>query len=285
MRIAIGAMVAAVSVTALAQAPPAGGARAEFEVASVKPTASDRGPRGISFSPSGRFAWNSMTLAQLMQSAYGELQTRQIVGGPAWIDSARFDIAATSPEALLDLGPGGEPRGLFARLRTLLEDRFALKTHVENRELSVYALEPAAVPLTIGRNLRRVDVDCETVVRDMAAGRAVATAGGQAPPCSNRSSLGQISGRAIPMSRLAEILSGPAGRPVIDRTGLTGNFDVEMKWAPELPPGTINGAPAPPSDGPSIFTAVREQLGLRLQATRAPVPVLVVDSAERPTPD
>ena len=283
MRIATVILAGAFSALTSAQAPQP---RLEFEVASVKPNTTDRGPRGISFSPAGRFAWNAMTLKQLMQSAYTELEFKQIVGGPSWIDSARFDIAATSSDALREIGADGLPRGLFARLRTLVEDRFALRTHVETRTLPVYALQPASTPFAQGPDLHKTSVDCETVIRDAAAGRGVATPGQPAPPCSMRTSIGRLTGHSITMQQVASVLSGPALRPVLDRTGLAGVYDVELKWGEEFPPGTLlNGAPPPPPDGPSLFTAVREQLGLKLEATRADVPVLVIDSASLPTPN
>jgi uncharacterized protein (TIGR03435 family) len=261
--------------------------RPQFEVVSVKPnTSTGDGPRGISFSPSGRFAWNWMTVKQLMSSAYAELEFKQIVGGPSWTDTDRFDIVATSPDALKEMNPDGAPRGLFRRLRTLLEDRFQLKTHIENREIALFALEPASTPMRVGRALRRTDIDCELVMREMAAGRRPEVPHGQTPPCALAVRPGQLNGHAISMGQLISAISGPAGRPVVDRTGLAGTFDVELKWAAELPPGAqLNGAPAPPSDGPSLFTALREQLGLKLEATRASVPVLVIDSAQRPSPD
>ena len=90
------------------------------------------------------------------------------------------------------------------------------------------------------------------------------------------------------MAQLASLLSPLVSRPVIDRSTLAGTFDVDLKFAPEYPPGALlNGAPPPPPppDLPSIYTAIREQLGLRLEATRAEVPVLVIDDAQRPTPD
>jgi uncharacterized protein (TIGR03435 family) len=172
----------------------------QFDVASVKRTTSERGPRGISFSPSGRFAWNQMTLKQLMASAYAALGATQIVGGPDWLDSTRFDVVATSPDALKDIGPDGSPRGLFIRLRALLEDRFALTTHVENRVIPVYALEPAAAPFVAGPKLRPVDVDCDAVVREAAAGRRAPVPDGQLPLCSLRVSIGHLIGRAATMT-------------------------------------------------------------------------------------
>jgi uncharacterized protein (TIGR03435 family) len=272
----------------LAQSSTARPDRPEFEVASIKLHRTDEGPRGISFSPSGRFAWSRMTLKQLMGSAYAELPHAQIVGGPGWTDSDRFDIVATSAEALQDMGPDGSPRGLFRRLRTLLEDRFRLKTHVESRDLPIYALQTvSSTPTAVGSHLRKTDIDCEAVLRDAAAGRRPNTPEGQQPPCSMRlGGPGQLMGHAITMDQVGGVLSGRAGRPVVNRTGLAGNFDVDLKWAAEFPSDApLNGAPAPANDGPSIFTAVREQLGLKLEATRARMPVLVIDAAQLPTPD
>jgi uncharacterized protein (TIGR03435 family) len=262
-------------------------ARPAFEVASVKPHSGNEGPRGISFSPSGRFAWNRMTVRQLLQSAYGELGPKEVDGGPGWLSTDAFDIAATSPEALAEMAPDGTPVGLFRRLRTLLEDRFALKAHIESRSRPVYALEPAATPVALGAGLTRVQIDCAAVTREAAAGRREALPYGQQPPCSLSPAPGRVRGRAVSMAQLVGVLEAPAGRPVIDRTGLTGSFDLDLRWAFEFPPGAlINGQPAPAAtDGPSIFTAVREQLGLKLEASRADVPVLVIDSVSRPTPD
>lgn len=283
----LGATLTLSLIGARAFAQPAPSPRVEFDVASVKPSADDeRTPRGISFSPSGRFAWNRMTLKQLVQLAYGDVEFKDVAGGPDWVDRDRFDIAATSPDALRDLAPDGAPRGVFVRLRTLLEDRFEVKTHVEPRERSVFSLEGAARPLVMGQSLRKADADCEAIVREMAAGRRPTVPEGQMPPCAMRLSPGQLTGHAITMAQVAKALSTPAERPVVDRTGLGGVFDVALKWAPEFPPGTLlNGAPPPPHDGPSLFTAIREQLGLKLEPARLAVPVLVIDQAHRPTRD
>lgn len=259
---------------------------AAFDVASVKPHEGSRGASGISFSPSGRFGWTGMTLKQLLPLAYAELESKQIVGGPQWIDSDRFDIVATSPDALQELGPGGEPRGVFRRLRTLLEERFQLKTHVESQVLSVYELVGATSPLA-GRQLHAVDVNCQQVVRAMAGAPPPASPQpGQFPQCALRVSLSNVIGRAITMRQLASALSSAAGRPIIDRTGQAGVFDVDLDWTPEFPPGALlNGASPPPRDGPSVFTALREQLGLRLESARTAVRVLVIDSVQPPTPN
>lgn len=272
-------------VAAGAQAQPP--TRVEFDVTSVKRTLSDEGPRGISFSPSGRFAWNKMTLKQLIPSAYGDLEFKEVVGGPRWVEVDRFDIAATSPDALKDIAPDGAPRGLFIRLRALLEDRFQLKAHVENRPLPVYALQPATASSPSAPGLTRIDVDCAAAIRE-AAGRPQSAPEEQLPLCGMRSLPGRIRGHAITLAQLVNLLSPLVSRPVIDQTSLAGTYDVDLKFAPEYPPGTLlNGAPPPPPppDLPSIYTAIREQLGLKLEATRAEVPVLVIDSVAPPTPD
>ncbi len=289
LAIAIPVLLWNVAVTRAAQSATAQSAstRVEFDVASVKPHPGDPGDaRGISFSPSGRFAWSWVTLKQLMPSAYAELQFKQIAGGPAWVDTDRFDIVATSPDALKELNPDGTPRGLFRRLRALLEDRFQLRVHVENREIPVYALEPASTPISLGPALKKSGIDCEATIREMAGGRAAPVPYGQVPPCSIALRPDSVTGNAATMAQLIDVITGAAGRPIVDRTGLAGGFDIALKWAAELPPGTlINGAPPPPSDGPSLFTALREQLGLKLEATRASVPVLVIDSVSQPSPN
>ena len=281
------------AVSMLAAVPPYGWAQApqdqrvQLDVASVKRSSTDLGPRGISFSPSGRFAWTRMTLKQLMQSAFGGVDFKVIVGGPRWVESERFDIVATSPDALRDIAPNGAPRGLFLRLRALLEDRFQLKTYVENRSVAVFVLQPARSPMVFGPSLHAMAIDCEAVIKEMAGGKSTPAPAGTMPLCSMRQSVGELSGHAITMGQVADALSAVAGRPVLDHTGLEGNFDVELKWAPDAPAAGIllNGAPAPPFEGPSIFTAVREQLGVKLEPGRADVPVLVIDDVQMPGPD
>jgi len=275
---------AAINVVARSARPQTSvSARVEFDVASIKPTRSDEGPRGISFSPSGRFAWSKMTLKQLIRSAYADLDFKQVAGGPDWMDTARYDIAATSSDALRDITPDGSPRGLFARLRTLLEDRFGLKTHIERRQIAVYALQPAT-DRVVDAKLHETDTDCGAAVRQMAIGRSPDPGSGQLPLCALQVTPGRLRGRSITVMQVAGALSTFIDRPVIDRTGLAGNYDVDLAWTPDSQ-GAANGFASTATDAPSIFTAVREQLGLTLEPTRAEVPVLVVDDAHPPTPD
>ena len=247
-----------------------------FEVASVKlnnsgTTRSLGGPKRGHFIQSG-------TLRQLIQAAYrrGGFETRQVSGGPKWVDSDRFDVDATVDGSLsvaaLYLPDGKGSAGLaYLMLRTLLADRFKLVVHTETQQLPIYALTVVRRDGTLGAQLHKSNVDCDAVLAEMArTGRPVPPAApGQMPPCSTQTRPGHIAANAIPMSQLAEILSGFAERETHDQTNLRGNFDVTLDWSDDL----------------SIFTAIQEQLGLRLEPSRGPVDVLVIDHVEKPTPD
>jgi uncharacterized protein (TIGR03435 family) len=156
-------------------------------------------------------------------------------------------------------------------LRSLLADRFALVIHTETQELPIYALRVVNRDGTLGAQLRQSDVDCDAVLAEMArTGRpAPPKAPGQMPPCSTQTSSGHLVANAIPMSQLAEMLSTFAGRETHEQTNLRGNFDLRLDWTDDL----------------SIFTAIQEQLGLKLEPTKGPVDVLVIDHVEKPTPD
>ena len=247
-----------------------------FEVASVKlnnsgTTRSLGGPKRGHFIQSG-------TLRQLIQAAYrrGGFEIRQVSGGPKWMDSNHFDIDATVDGALsvsaLYLPDGKGSAGLaYLMLRTLLADRFKLVVHAETQQLPIYALAVAKRDGTLGAQLRRSDVDCDAVLAEMARTARPATprARGQMPPCTTQTSSGHLAANAIPMSQLAEMLSRFAERETHDQTNLRGNFDITLDWTDDL----------------SIFTAIQEQLGLKLEPSRGPVDVIVVDHAEPPTPD
>ena len=247
-----------------------------FEVASVKlnnsgTTRSLGGPKRGHFIHSG-------TLRQLIQVAYrrGGFEIRQVSGGPKWMDSDHFDIDATVDGALsvaaLYLPDGKGSAGLaYLMLRTLLADRFKLVVHTERQQLPIYAMTVAKRDGTLGAQLRQSDVECNTVLAEIArTGRpASPRESGQMPPCTTQTSSGHLAANAIPMSQLAEMLSGVAGRETHDQTNLRGNFDITLDWDDDL----------------SIFTAIQEQLGLKFESSRGPVDVIVVDHAEPPTPD
>lgn len=247
-----------------------------FEVASVRPNT------GAS-SQSARFGNGSMTftnypLRMLISSAYG-LRLERVVGGPSWMDSERFDVIARAPA-------GAPDDQLSLMLRTLLADRFTLVARREMRDQPIYALVVARPDRRLGPNLK-LSSKCRK-------GGVFGGPGATIPPpqagelmlCGMRSMFTDatgsiIQGGAVSLANLAGALGGSAGRIVVDRTGLTGTYDLDLRFARM----GLQAAPAPDSNLPTLFAAIQEQLGLKLESTTGPVEFLVVDGAERPTPD
>lgn len=283
----------------------AGAQSAGFEVASVKP--SDPNPTGpLGGTPFvlpalGRLTAQNVTLRMLVMAAY-QKQPFEIVGGPEWQNADKYDINAKSAEA----SPTTDQ--LFGMLQTLLADRFKLKLHNETREVPIYALVLARSDRKLGAKLKPSTDNCpDFKVQQQQQLEALAKGGlqglaasamkpGETRPCafgSYPAGPGLIgvkaSGQAL--STLALVLTQLAGRPVVDKTGLTGLYDFEMtidlqtlaRIYAEL---GIN-MPLPPGlpEGPSLMTLLQEDLGLKLDSQRGPGDVLVIDSAERPTPD
>jgi uncharacterized protein (TIGR03435 family) len=265
-----------VSVVAISL-PVASGAQqtATFDVASIKRNLEWNQPgSGLAGAqPGGRFIGRGVTLRRLISDAYG----MDVIGGPEWIGSDRFDVNAVVQG---DVGPDDIRR----MLRPLLADRFKLVVHTEAREQPVYVMTLARDDRRLGPNLKPSDPKCAA-----AAEKYFPTMGFPAPCGDFRMGPRELTGRGIPMGMLGGIVSDRVGRKVLDRTGLTGRFDLEMKWTTEaglvVGPDRAGANDPAGSDGASIFTALQEQLGLKLEATRAPVDVLVVDRAEPPTPD
>ena len=247
-----------------------------FEAASVKPARPDNPPgQGVSRAPGGRFTAVNAPLRFLIVYAY-QLQGHQLVGAPDWIANERFDIVAKmegDPPSIVTSGP--DPMRLATR--ALLSDRFGLVVHRETRELDIYALTMARPGGKPGRALKPSPEDCAVMA---AAARAATPAPGPdgAPPfiCGSSFGKGRIRFAGYPISLFANGLSLNLERAVVDRTGLTGNWAFELTYAPE---------PSPDSDAPSLFTAIQEELGLKLESTKGPVEVLVIDRVERPMPD
>jgi uncharacterized protein (TIGR03435 family) len=218
-----------------------------FEVASIKANTSGEpyvGAPGDRFSD-GRFRYTNVPLRLLIRQAFERLRSDDVRGGPGWLDTDRWDIDAKAESTTADMLP---------MIRTLLGDRFRLRHHIESAEGAVYELTFARRDRRLGSSLRP-----------------------SKSPRSFRGGGGSITGRAISIQDLARLLSADAGRPVLDRTRLTGTYDVDLRWAPASPAGVA------PSDLPDFFAAIQEQLWLRLQPARGPVDRLVIDSAERPT--
>jgi uncharacterized protein (TIGR03435 family) len=269
----LAALLIALSSVVMAQSP-------SFEVASVKPNKTDN-VQSVPPIQAGRVILTNRTLRYLVQFAYSSFELSlhdvQLIGGPDWFDRDRFDIAATMEGSP---APGPETAKLArVMLRTLLADRFQLKTRQESRELPAYALVMARPDARLGPGLRpRSDLDCEKVVRTPLQGVRESDLTGTLPFCGLlKGGRGTLSFRGVPIaSLLRPSVLGALDRVVIDQTGLQGLFDIDLTWAVDA------GAPA---DVPSIFTAVQEQLGLRLTPTRAAIEVLVIESAQQPSPD
>ena len=285
------ALAIAVLATVSGQQPaPAPQTAASFEVASVKPNQSGELGIRMQIPGSDRFTATNVPVRELIRMAY-DTQDVRLIGGPDWIRSERFDIVAKAEQPFPAWGPAGPPLPLLLMLRTLLADRFGLVVHQEARELPVYALVMARADRKFGPDLTTSKLDCASLAR---AGRAGPPPGPPSypaePTCGMRIAPGQMVIGGTPISQLASVLSQFVQRVVLDRTQLTGPFDFRLSWTPErvpqgaAPPGA---PPLPPVDpnGPSLFAALQEQLGLTLESTRAPLEVLVIDRVDRPTPD
>jgi uncharacterized protein (TIGR03435 family) len=292
----IGAPLVAGVVTAPrldAQSPPMPETSPVFEVASVRQNTSPEGFVQLGIEPDGRFTASNMPLRMLIRTAY-QLQDAQLMGGPEWISTDRFDVLARA-EGNVPLnfpGPGAPAGPLQRMLQSLLAERFRLRVHRETRELPVYAMRLARSDGKLGPQLRPTAIDCEAAMTG-ARGRgttSLSPALGERQECGTRLVPGQMSGGGLLMSQFAVSLSQSVQRMVVDRTGLTGNFDIDLAWTPgQMPQGGAQPN-APPllsidPNRPSIFAAVREQLGLKLDSTKGPVDVLVIDHVEPPTPD
>jgi uncharacterized protein (TIGR03435 family) len=221
-------------------------------------------------------------LRVLIADAYG-IPPARVQGGPEWIGAAsadvrfiggdRFDIQAQLPEA----ASGAQVPGM---LRALLIERFRLRAHVEMRDAPVYVLLLARADGRPGEQLRRAAFDCEAL--DSARKPPLEANAGEPPRCANEIG-GSLIGRGQRIGTLVRMLALFADRPVVDMTGLTGAFDFDLQF-PGLntPLGGRGGGPAPET-GEALFTALREQLGLKLEPSRSPIEFLVVDAVERPT--
>ena len=260
-----------------------------FEVATVRQNKNSvRSGPGFSGQP-GRFSAEDVTLQDLITFAY-ELQPFEIFGVPDWATSDRFDIAATMQPPPTGSAPGPRNRRL---LRALLADRFTLVAHEERREVPVYTLVMARADRKLGARLRPFEGVCAEKFAAPPSLPAQLPSQLPAPskdptPCILGVGVGRLSARGIGVSDLSRTLATFAAirRRVIDRTGLTGQFDYDLEWTPMVAP---TGVPAPAvptasSDGPpNVFTALQEQLGLKLESTKEVIPVLVIDSVNQPS--
>jgi uncharacterized protein (TIGR03435 family) len=281
------ALAAPASLTARPGAQTPGAGRPSFEVASVKPNKSADARVMVGMQPGGRYTATNVPLRMLIRQAY-DVQDSQVVGGPDWIGSDRFDVTAKAPD-----GESGQSPGELMRLmvQSLLADRFSLVLHTETREMPVYSLVVARSDGRLGKSLTPSVADC-TAARGRRGGPPAAPPQpGRRPQCGLMIGIGRMAAGGMRLSELARSLSSQVGRIVLDRTGLDGAYDFELTYAPEqrLPAGALfNGGTEPPPvdpNAPSLFTALQEQLGLKLDSDRGPVEVLVIDRVEQPSPD
>ena len=266
-----------------AQAPAA----AKFDVSSVKVNRSGAPFRvGPMLQPGGRVIATNLALRDLIRAAYG-VDDNQLVGGPAWIDADRFDVEARGPA---DLTPA---RGQ-AMLRDLLADRFKLVAHPETRQLPIYRLVMARRDRAPGPRLKPSGPECAPITPPPGIPTPPPppppTGGGGVPltdtdgtprRCGTMMFPGAMSTRSVTLSAFAKLLSFGVGRPVVDETGWAGAFDIDLTYTPDLGAAVSQTAPSA-NTAPSLFTALEEQLGLKLESARGPVNVVVIDRAERP---
>ncbi|HEY3841520.1 MAG TPA: TIGR03435 family protein [Bryobacteraceae bacterium] len=230
---------------------------APSSVVSIKPSKDGFAPPGFRITR-GRFVANNVTVRFLVAIAYG-LQSFQVSGGPRWVDAEQFDV-----EAKLD-APDPPAHQESAMIRGLLADRFKLVLHKDESPIPAYALVFAG------------NAPNRTLSADQSAGAS--------PTGQVHVGPGALVAKGIRLELVASLLGTRLGRPVIDRTNLHERYDVDLRWTPdigELPGASADATPQGDASGPSIFTAIREQLGLKLESTKGPSGFLVIDHVERP---
>jgi uncharacterized protein (TIGR03435 family) len=283
LRSVIGAFVTVVATAALAQQLDTS---PHFEVVSIK--VSKVGDTTPSFrpSPSGRFEWQNLALEALISVAHQTFafDEVEIVGLPAWARTARFDIVAQTGTGTPPIDANGFPADLAAMIRSMLAERFHLAAHREKQGRAAYLLQTVR-PGRLGPQLKQVDGDCGAALASLTGGRLTTPRPARGPDCSFGGGPGRMQGNAISLEMFSRVLGRLLSRPVIDQTGLTGSFDLDLRYRPDSVRQTAASDPPLDPELPSIFTAIQEQLGLRLVGGRASVDVLIVDALDRPAPD
>jgi uncharacterized protein (TIGR03435 family) len=271
MRLSLAALV----VLSCSQVAPsqnvAASARPQFEVAAIKLDTSGSKGGNIGVAPGGRFRVDNVPVRFMIRFAYG-VQDFQVSGGPSWMNTDNYDVDAKDPDDV----PFQQVRPL---LQTMLEDRFKLVIHHETKDVPIFELVPAkgGVKIAASTNGRCVIPDPKNLPKP-----------GEPLPhfCGNigmRPNL--IEAWDVPMERFVATLSNVLGRTVVDKTGVTGKIDVHLEFTPdEISAGQqAEAAAAADLSKPSIFLALQEQLGLKVQGTKAPGDLLVIDHLERPS--
>jgi uncharacterized protein (TIGR03435 family) len=231
-----------------------------YDVVSIRP--SEPGPSNRWHRTTANGISMGMSLKALIMAAYSILTEDQMSGLPGWTVNAQFDVEAKmdpdTAASLAKLPQDEQTKQRWLMLQALLVDRFGLKVHHETREVPVYRLVIAKSGLKMQKTLPN---------------ETPGVTGGR----------GQITARGISMGALLVILSGSSGRTVVDKTGLSGRYDVDLRWTPEDAAGPSQNSGTSLDSGPSIFTAVQEQLGLKLEPAREPMDTIVIDHVEAPS--
>ena len=290
----VGVLLASATLVAGQASPPGSpGTTAAFEVASVKRNTSGDGFITIGMQPGGRLTMNNVPARQLIIRAY-QVQPFQVLGGPSWITSDRFDITAKAANA------EATPQQLNVMLQALLADRFKLKVHTETREADVFKLVKARPDGKLGESLKPAAVNCGAMrgrpggPGPAGANTPVPAPGGPMPDCRMMMAPGRLELVGQTMASFASTLGTQLARPVVDETGLTGAYSFTLSFMPDsggrgLPPGIPPpGAPElPPIDpnAPALATALIEQLGLKLESGKGPIEMILIDSISQPTED
>jgi uncharacterized protein (TIGR03435 family) len=271
--VAAGWMAATVAGVVWAQTPMS------FDVATIKPSDPNTGHASLMMG-SDKFETENQTLKAILKFAYNLNMggDQQISGGPAWVGSAKFDITAKedaeTAAALHKMPPDERVDKVRLMVQGLLAERFKLKVHHEMKDLPVYAMTVAK------SGVKMTPVVAVPVATD---GTAPARPQGSGI---RRMGAGQMQGINTTPELLANVLGSQpeiGGRMVLDKTGSTGKYDFMLKWTPDAGMGGTDAGAAPESSGPSLFTALQEQLGLRLDATKGAVDTIVIDSVEMPS--
>jgi uncharacterized protein (TIGR03435 family) len=264
-------VVGMVAAHSLAQTAPQ-----SFEVVSIKPRVGEAPIRAGGNAPD-RFEWPDAELTLLIRYAY-DLFPFQVVSGPDWINTKQWEVSAKA---------GGPVMGAAAMrplVRRMLEDRFALKAHIETRELPIYELVLTRSDGRLGPKIKTAAIDCTPFLNGQRPMQESPRDSDGLPLCSAGASFSsgllapRLNGQPL-AGGLLRILEAAMQRRVVNKTRLTGNYDIELTYIDE----TLFRKGVGTEDGPSLRTALQEQLGMRLESARGPVEVLVIDSVSEPT--
>lgn len=287
----IGVAIAAIGAARIqAQAPAAASPSSPaYEVVSIKPNKTAARGIMIRMEPGGRFVADNITVKFLLQEAYN-VKDSQISGAPGWLDTEHFDLNAKPEdgyaEAEKKLGNDAAREQHRLMLQAMLADRFGLKLHHEPKEMSMYAL-------VVAKSGSKLKASAPMPDDDGPPGPPPGQPG--APPMRRGIMMhgrGDLTVASANLEMFADVLSRQIDHLVVDKTGLKGNYDFSLKWTPDPGEGQMfrgagepprDAAPPPEASGPSIFTALQEQLGLKLEPQKGPVDTIVIDHVDRPS--